>query len=162
MLPPDLTGFVSSRVVPAVRELPPAQREELAVERRVVPAADAEAQSATSGRFRRPPAPPPLAVARRAASGPSTRASTPGSEGADASAGPSADETEQAVETLRRALRTYPTNLKISTDDSTGKTVIRVVNASSGEVVRQIPTEDALKLSAAAEELKGWLVRETA
>jgi flagellar protein FlaG len=38
-------------------------------------------------------------------------------------------------------------NLDFSIDDSTGKVVVKVIATDSGEVIRQIPSETALKLA---------------
>jgi flagellar protein FlaG len=38
-------------------------------------------------------------------------------------------------------------NLDFSIDDTTGKVVVKVIATDSGEVIRQIPSETALKLA---------------
>ncbi|MNG28399.1 flagellar protein FlaG [compost metagenome] len=38
-------------------------------------------------------------------------------------------------------------NLNFSIDDSTGRVVVKVIATDSGEVIRQIPSETALKLA---------------
>ena len=64
---------------------------------------------------------------------------------------------EEIVEKFQKEFVNISTNLQFSLDESTGKTVIKVVDKESGEVIRQIPPEDALRLSSRMEELKGLL-----
>lgn len=51
------------------------------------------------------------------------------------------------IEKLTRALQASQSTLSFSVDESTGKTIVRVVR-STGEVVRQIPSEEALAIAA--------------
>lgn len=48
-------------------------------------------------------------------------------------------------------------NLNFSIDDSTGITVIKVTDALSGDVIRQMPTEDALRLAERLDEMRSLL-----
>ena len=54
----------------------------------------------------------------------------------------------QQIEKLTRALEATQSNLSFTVDDSTGKTIVRVVRNSTGELVRQIPSEEALAIAA--------------
>src|SRR5690349_16429862 len=51
------------------------------------------------------------------------------------------------IEKLTRALQASQSSLSFSVDESTGKTIVRVVS-STGELVRQIPSEEALAIAA--------------
>lgn len=55
------------------------------------------------------------------------------------------------LEKLTRVLQESQSSLSFSVDDSTGKTVVRVVRSSTGELVRQIPSEEALAIAASIE-----------
>lgn len=50
------------------------------------------------------------------------------------------------AEQLRQYLRATDRDLEFRVDDDTGTTVITVRNASTGDVVRQIPNEEALRI----------------
>ena len=54
---------------------------------------------------------------------------------------------EQAVTDIREFVQATQRNLDFSIDDSTGKVVVKVIATDSGEVIRQIPSETALKLA---------------
>ena len=47
-------------------------------------------------------------------------------------------------------------------DDSTGKTVIKVVDSSTHELIRQIPSEEMLEIARALDRLQGLLVHQKA
>ena len=54
---------------------------------------------------------------------------------------------EKAVTDMREFVQASQRNLDFSIDDSTGKVVVKVIATDSGEVIRQIPSEAALKLA---------------
>ncbi len=54
---------------------------------------------------------------------------------------------EKAVTDIREFVQATQRNLDFSIDDTTGKVVVKVIATDSGEVVRQIPSETALKLA---------------
>ncbi|AIR90065.1 flagellar protein FlaG [Pseudomonas cremoricolorata] len=57
------------------------------------------------------------------------------------------EDLEKAVGKIREFASDNHRNLDFSIDDSTGKVVVKVVATDTGEVVRQIPSETALKLA---------------
>lgn len=67
-----------------------------------------------------------------------------------------------AVESINRYLRQEARDVQFSVDRSTGKTVVRVVNAGSGEIIRQIPTEEALEIARAINLSIGLFLNEKA
>ena len=58
---------------------------------------------------------------------------------------------------LNDAVKLFNTNISFSVDKDTGKTVIKVIDADTDEVLRQIPPEDALRIAAHIKELMGIL-----
>lgn len=48
---------------------------------------------------------------------------------------------------MREFVQASQRNLDFSIDDSTGKVVVKVIATDSSEVIRQIPSETALKLA---------------
>lgn len=54
---------------------------------------------------------------------------------------------EQAVKDIQTYVNTSQRNLEFSIDDSTHDVVVKVIATDSGEVIRQLPTEAALKLA---------------
>lgn len=70
---------------------------------------------------------------------------------------PSSDQIQKAVENLKRIVAPIANNLQFSVDDSTGSTVIRVVDSNTQEVIRQIPSEEMLSLAQDLNKLQGLL-----
>ena len=62
------------------------------------------------------------------------------------------EELEDIVAKLNEHVQNVQRNLSFSVDDSSGKTVIRVVDTNTEELIRQIPSEDALRISQSIQE----------
>jgi flagellar protein FlaG len=54
---------------------------------------------------------------------------------------------EQTVADLNEAAQSHRRSLRFSVDDDSGRTVIRVVDPETDEVIRQIPPEEVLNLA---------------
>lgn len=68
-----------------------------------------------------------------------------------------ADEISSAVEGLKDFAKTSNRQLNFSIDEGSAKQVVKVTDAESGEVIRQIPSEEILKLSERLQELQSDL-----
>lgn len=68
--------------------------------------------------------------------------------------------TEQMVRQLNEELKIFNTKLAFSIDDKTKKTVVKIIDESNNEVIRQIPPEYLLKISQRISELLGLIVDE--
>lgn len=64
---------------------------------------------------------------------------------------------QEAAEQLNRQMQRNQRDLSFSVDDAADKIVVTVKNTESGEVVRQIPSEAALKLARNLADVKGLL-----
>jgi flagellar protein FlaG len=53
-------------------------------------------------------------------------------------------------------------SLEFSIDDASGRTVVKVVDAETKELIRQIPSEEVLALARNLERIEGLLLRDTA
>ncbi|NUT75378.1 flagellar protein FlaG [Pseudomonas sp. C1C7] len=60
---------------------------------------------------------------------------------------PKRDELEKAVTDIQEFVQAAQRNLDFSIDDSTGRVVVKVIATETGDVIRQIPSEAALKLA---------------
>lgn len=69
---------------------------------------------------------------------------------------------ELAVQAMRKAIEPMANNLQISIDKDTGTTVVKVVDTSTKEVIRQIPTEEALSIAKSLDKLDGLLFKQEA
>lgn len=71
----------------------------------------------------------------------------------------SVEEVAGAVSVIREFVQSVKRNLDFRLDDSSGRVVVSVTDSESGDVVRQIPSEDALKLAESLEEVRSLLFR---
>ncbi|MGY2255353.1 flagellar protein FlaG [Pseudomonas reactans] len=60
---------------------------------------------------------------------------------------PDRAELEKAVTDIKEFVQAAQRNLDFSIDDTTHQVVVKVIATESGEVIRQIPSETALKLA---------------
>jgi flagellar protein FlaG len=74
----------------------------------------------------------------------------------------SVEQVQAAVSAVAEFVSDYARELQFRVDDASGKTVITVRNATTDEVVRQIPSEEVLELAARireASDTNGVLMR---
>ena len=69
-----------------------------------------------------------------------------------ADAPPTAESLRAVVKQIESFLQGNERSLSFSVDETTGRTVISVRDAASGELIRQIPGEDALRIARALAE----------
>jgi len=67
------------------------------------------------------------------------------------------EEVESAVTEINQFVQFKNRELNFSFDDSSKRSVIKVTDSESGDVIRQIPSEDVLKLSERIKELQSDL-----
>jgi flagellar protein FlaG len=80
-----------------------------------------------------------------------------------------AEKTEEAreplnevVSELNNLVRDLHRELQFSVDDKSGETVIKVVDSKTDEVVRQIPSEEVVRLRQRLEDVAGVIFRDSA
>lgn len=76
---------------------------------------------------------------------------------------PSAAALNSAVAALNQAMQQSGRNLEFSVDSDTQKTVVKMVDTSTGELIRQFPTEEILAISRGIEQFQqGQLLKQKA
>lgn len=101
-----------------------------------------------------PPRPVPVAAVRRDAP------PVAGQEAAVSDRRQAADEAKQlkqALAELQRQTQQAAPNLEFSIDRQSGRSVIKVVDSRTKEVIRQIPSEEVLRLNQQLDKLQGLL-----
>jgi flagellar protein FlaG len=68
----------------------------------------------------------------------------------------------QAVGDLNQHARDSRTDLQFKIDEDSGRTVVSVVDTGDGRVLRQMPTEEALRVSRALDKALGTLIQRVA
>ncbi|MDM8347718.1 flagellar protein FlaG [Pseudomonas sp. sp1636] len=72
---------------------------------------------------------------------------------------PARQPVEEAVSSIKEFAQSIQRNLNFALDDSSGRVVVKVTDAVSGDVIRQIPSEDALRLAESLEEVRSLLFK---
>ena len=80
----------------------------------------------------------------------------------DVSSQPTREVVAKAAADLQQFVQSMGRNLSFSVDESTGYHVVRVVNPNTGELVRQLPSEELLKISRDFQRLNNVLVSQKA
>ncbi|CAG0975420.1 hypothetical protein GEOBC_01510 [Geobacteraceae bacterium] len=65
-----------------------------------------------------------------------------------------------AAEKINEFIQSFTRDLQFTVDRDTDRVVLKVLDRTSGEVIRQIPSEEALKIAKALDELKGLIITE--
>jgi flagellar protein FlaG len=81
----------------------------------------------------------------------------------DAHATPSSDEgLREVVAAADRAVKSLHNAVQLSLDSHSGQPIVRVVDTETGQLIRQIPTEEVLELRRALDRIAGLLIQRTA
>lgn len=99
----------------------------------------------------------PARSADKSESTPSAEQESNATEQQATSAPASREDIEAAVGNIQEFVQSVRRNINFSLDDSTERVVVKVTDALSGEVIRQIPSEEALKLAESLSEARSLL-----
>ena len=81
---------------------------------------------------------------------------------ADEVAQPSREAVDQAARHIQSFVKSVGRSLDFSVDQSTGQTVLRVVNPDNGELIRQLPGDETLRIAKAIDYMQSMLVNQRA
>lgn len=70
---------------------------------------------------------------------------------------PSASQLEQSLEDINKVLAGFSISVQFQVDPDYKELIVKVVDQDSGKLIRQIPTEDVVRMSKAMDNLKGLL-----
>ena len=82
--------------------------------------------------------------------------------GVNEAAQPTREVVEKAAREIQAFVQKMGRNLNFSVDETTGYHVVRVVNPDTGELVRQLPSEELLKIARDFERMNNVLVSQRA
>jgi flagellar protein FlaG len=71
----------------------------------------------------------------------------------------SREQVESAVSTIQEFVQSVRRNVNFTLEDASGRVVVKVTDASSGDIIRQIPSEEALQLAESLEEVRSLLFK---
>ncbi len=76
---------------------------------------------------------------------------------------PTREQVQKAIEEVRKSVsQSVSNNLQFSMDEDTGKTIVRVTDIQTGELIRQIPSQEMVELAKALDRMQGALLRQQA
>ena len=71
-------------------------------------------------------------------------------------------ELKQALEEANRVMQSHGGSLEFSVDPQTRKTVVRLVDTSTNQVIRQMPSEEMLAIARSMDKWQGLLLKQRA
>lgn len=75
---------------------------------------------------------------------------------------PSLNQVKQAVQDINQSLQSLSQNLEFSIDDDSKQTVIKVIDSQTKEVIRQMPSEEAIQIAKVLDQVLGKLIKDKA
>jgi len=75
---------------------------------------------------------------------------------------PTREAVQEAAKRIEEFVQSVGRSLSFTVDSSTGRSILRVVDPQSGEVVRQLPPEEVLRVARAVEFMQGVLINQRA
>ncbi len=81
---------------------------------------------------------------------------------AESSAEPSREQLDQAVSDLNQSPKIKTQGLVFSVDEDSKRTVVKVIDQETKEVLRQIPSKEALQIAKSFDDAKGLLISQSA
>jgi flagellar protein FlaG len=75
---------------------------------------------------------------------------------------PSQGQLSDAVKKINETLQGLSQNLEFSVDEDSHRTVVKIVDRQTNDVIRQIPTTEAMEISKALDRVQGLLIRQEA
>ena len=89
---------------------------------------------------------------------PSTPVVKPAANAKDGEAAkPSAKQVQQSLEEINKVLAGFSISVQFKIDPDYKELIVKVVDQDTGKLIRQIPTEDVVRMSKAMDNLKGLL-----
>jgi flagellar protein FlaG len=70
---------------------------------------------------------------------------------------PNAKDLREAIKEIQKAVGNN-TNLQFSVDEDTGRMIVSVIDAETRQIVRQIPSEEVMRMARTVDRMQGLLV----
>ena len=74
----------------------------------------------------------------------------------------SKDEVKNAVLKIEKFVSSTASDIQFSLDDDSGEPIVKVIDRSTKEVIRQIPSKEMLEIAQALDRLQGLLIKQKA
>lgn len=87
---------------------------------------------------------------------------TTATQAAQAVREPSASEVKKAVNEINKAIQALSQNLELSVDTDSNQVIVKVIDQQTKQVLRQIPTVEAMEIAKSLDKLQGLFIRQQA
>lgn len=67
-----------------------------------------------------------------------------------------------AIKSINKTMQQLSQDIEFSVDTDSRRTVIKIIDQQTGEVIRQMPSEEALEISKALDRIQGLLLKQKA
>lgn len=75
---------------------------------------------------------------------------------------PDMEQVKQAVQNLNKAMKSMSQDLEFSIDEDSNRTIVKIVDQQTKEIIRQLPSKEALEIAKALDKIQGLLIRQQA
>jgi flagellar protein FlaG len=75
---------------------------------------------------------------------------------------PTLDQVKDAVNSINRSMGSLGRGLEFSVDSNSHRTIVKVIDQKTKELIRQIPTVETLEIAQALDRASGLLIKQTA
>lgn len=75
---------------------------------------------------------------------------------------PKPEQLKDVVNSINSVMKNLSSSLEFTVDSDSERTIVKVMDKQTNEVIRQIPSQDALELAKAVDRLQGLLIKEKA
>ena len=77
-------------------------------------------------------------------------------------AAPSPEQVTQALKSINKTLQSLSQGLEFTIDEDSQRTIVKVVDRETKDVIRQMPSKEALEIAKALDQVSGLLIRQKA
>jgi len=75
---------------------------------------------------------------------------------------PDSEKLETAIQSVREFVKPTNSNIEFSVDGDSGQLVVKIIDRSTKEVIRQMPSEEMMAIAKTLDSIKGLFVTQTA
>ncbi|MBR7778230.1 flagellar protein FlaG [Undibacterium rugosum] len=75
---------------------------------------------------------------------------------------PDLSQVTKAVADINKSMQSFSQDLQFSVDKDSDKVVVKIIDQQTKQVLRQIPSEEALEISKSLDKLQGLLIKQQA
>jgi flagellar protein FlaG len=72
------------------------------------------------------------------------------------------EQVNQALESINKTMQSLSADLEFAVDAETGRSIVKVTDKQTGEIIRQMPSKEALEIAQALDKVQGLLIRQKA